>query len=93
MAIFQCHLFLNLPQASRGTRDDKWEGSVIVGALEGLRPSFSAQVRSHGKPGQVANLGYRPEPWSAVHASLRLELGEDLELGDVVEHYEGGEDQ
>ena len=25
--------------------------------------------------------------------SLRLEFGEDLELGDVVEHYEGGEDQ
>jgi hypothetical protein len=24
---------------------------------------------------------------------LRLEFGEDLKLGDVVEHHEGGEDQ
>jgi hypothetical protein len=31
--------------------------TIKVKTMEGLRPSFSAQVRSHGKPGQVGEPG------------------------------------
>jgi hypothetical protein len=45
-------------------------------SLVGLRPSFSAQVRSHGKPGQVGEPG-APVPipcGSVARSSLRLWL-------------------
>jgi hypothetical protein len=62
------------------------------------QPSFARMVGTQDGllfgPGTLwRTWGTRPEPWTAVHPKLRLELGEDLELGDVVEHYEGGEDQ
>jgi hypothetical protein len=41
----------------------------IAKALVGLRPSFSAQVRSHGKPGQVGEPG-APVPPCWVSATF-----------------------